>query len=131
MIERTTLTVSALSRSAALSRFAGQEGQINLHKLLDAAIFAAICTSAAESSADVSWAELGPVRAELQALGVASVLLRALEQAEAAILAGAVPLIETAPDVYVCRVCGHTALAAPPERCPTCGAWSGTFRGAA
>jgi uncharacterized damage-inducible protein DinB len=71
---------------------------------------------------------LGPVLADLRTLGIAPVLLDALDQAQAAIAAGDVPLIETAPDVYVCRVCGYTALAAAPDRCPTCEAWPATFR---
>ncbi len=35
MSERNAAAVTALARAAALSLYAGQEGQINLHKLLD------------------------------------------------------------------------------------------------
>ena len=38
MPERNAAAVTALARAAALSLYAGQEGQINLHKLLDAAV---------------------------------------------------------------------------------------------
>jgi hypothetical protein len=37
-------------------------------------------------------------------------------------------LIEEAPDVFVCRTCGHAALGSPPDRCPDCGGWPGRFR---
>ncbi|MFN8467398.1 MAG: hypothetical protein U0X20_17705 [Caldilineaceae bacterium] len=38
MSERNAAAVTALARAAALSLYACQEGQINLHKLLDAAV---------------------------------------------------------------------------------------------
>ena len=66
--------------------------------------------------------------ADLRAARLDPALIGALEAAEAAIAAGEVPLIDAAPDVYVCRVCGQVALGAPPDRCGTCGAWPATFR---
>lgn len=37
-------------------------------------------------------------------------------------------LFENAPDVFVCRSCGHAALGQAPNHCPSCGAWPGRFR---
>lgn len=128
MSERNAAATTALARAAALSLYAGQEGQINLHKLLDAAVDSAIRSAAYAARATTSFASLGAVRADLAAARLDPALLAALAAAESAIAAGEVPLIETAPDVYVCRVCGQVALGAPPGRCETCGAWPATFR---
>jgi hypothetical protein len=120
--------VTALARAAALSLYAGQEGQINLHKLLDAAVDSLMRSAAYVTRATTSFAALGPVLADLEAARLDPALLAALEAAAAAVARGEVPLIDAAPDVYVCRVCGQLALGAPPARCGTCGAWPGTFR---
>ena len=128
MPERNTASVTALARVTALSLYAGQEGQINLHKLLDAAVDSAIRAAAYGLRATTTFASLGPVLAGLRDLGLDPALLAALDAAQSTIAAGGVPLVDTAPDVYVCRVCGRVALAAPPGRCPTCGAWPATFR---
>jgi hypothetical protein len=120
--------MSALSRAAALSLYAGQEGQINLHKLLEAAIDGVIRSAAYGARVTTTFASLSPVLADLRTLGIAPALLNALEEAQATVAAGDVPLIENAPDAYVCRICGYTTLAAPPDRCPTCDAWPATFR---
>lgn len=128
MPERNAAAITALARAVALSLYAGQEGQINLHKLLDAAVDSTMRSAAYAARATTSFASLGPVLADLAAARLDPALLAALAAAEAAIAAGEVPLIDAAPDVYVCRVCGQVALGAPPDRCGTCGAWPGTFR---
>ena len=128
MSERNAAAVTALARAAALSLYAGQEGQINLHKLLDAAVDSTIRSAAYAARATTSLASLGPILADLRAARLDPALLGALEAVEAAIAAGEVPLIDAAPDVYVCRVCGQVALGAPPAHCGTCGAWPATFR---
>jgi uncharacterized damage-inducible protein DinB len=128
MSERSVPSVTALARAGALALYAGQEGQINLHKLLEAAIYAAIRSAAAPQQQTIHLDALGPVLNDLRQSGAPPALLGALERAEAAIAAGDVPLIDHAPDAFVCRVCGYAALDAPPERCPTCGAWPATFR---
>lgn len=120
--------VSPLAHAAALALYAGQEGQINLHKLLEAGIYSVVRSAAYGARATTSFAALGAVIADLRTLGAAPALLNTLELAEAAIAAGDVLLIDAAPDAYVCRVCGFTALGDPPQRCPTCGAWSQSFR---
>lgn len=55
-------------------------------------------------------------------------LQAAFRAGASALTSGRVPLIEQTPHPYVCRTCGHLALASVPEKCPTCGAWSGTFQ---
>ena len=36
--------------------------------------------------------------------------------------------LKNAPDVFVCRTCGHAALGQAPQHCPDCRAWPGRFR---
>jgi uncharacterized damage-inducible protein DinB len=129
MNERNAAAVSAVSRAAALAYYAGQEGQINLHKLLEAAIYSTVRAAAYGARATTSFASLPAVTADLRSLGAPPALTSALEAVQAAIAAGDVALAETAPDAFVCRTCGHTALGAPPAACPTCGAWPQSFRG--
>ena len=131
MNERSTASlssVSPLTRAAALALYAGQEGQINLHKLLEAAIYGIVRTAAYSARLTTTFGELEAIIADLRTIGAAPALLAALERVEATIAAGEVPLIEAAPDAYVCRVCGLTALGEPPLRCPTCEAWPQSFR---
>lgn len=128
MTEQNATAMFSLQRVAALALYAGQEGQINLHKLLEAAIYAATRSATTSDRKGMTFAALSPVLADLRTLGIAPALIDVLEHAQATITAGGVPLIEEAPDVFVCRVCGHTALASAPSRCPTCNAWPATFR---
>jgi hypothetical protein len=37
-------------------------------------------------------------------------------------------MISETPHPNVCRTCGHVALGEPVEKCPTCGAWPGTYQ---
>ena len=55
-------------------------------------------------------------------------LQAAFRAGASALTSGRVPLIEQTPHPYVCRTCGHLALVNAPEKCPTCGAWGGTFQ---
>ncbi len=116
-----------LARAAALSLHSGAEGQINLHKLLEAAVFS-IPRRAAYAGAGATLADLDSVVSGLRELGLASELAAALDHSAAMAQTGGVPMSGDAPDVFVCRVCGHTALAAAPARCPICGAWGASFR---
>lgn len=128
MTDQNTIATFSLQRVAALALYAGQEGQINVHKLLEAAIYAATRSSATADRQGTTFAALSPAIADLRALGINDALLDVLERVQATVAAGSVPLIEEAPDVFVCRVCGHTALASAPGICPTCNAWPATFR---
>ena len=87
MPERNAAAVSTLARAAALSLYAGQEGQINLHKLLDAAVDSSVRAAAYAARATTSFASLGPVLADLRAARLDPTLLGALDAAAAAMLA--------------------------------------------
>jgi uncharacterized damage-inducible protein DinB len=128
MNERNAAAVSTVSHAAALAHYAGQEGQINLHKLLEAAIFSIVRAAAYGARATTTFASLPAVLADLRTLGTEPALLDALAAVQTAISAGEVPLIDTAPDAYVCRVCGNTTLGAAPAACPTCDASPHSFR---
>ena len=128
MTEQNAPAPFSLPRVAALALYAGQEGQINLHKLLEAAIYAATRCATASDRRGMTFAALRPALADLRARGIDPALLDVLEHGQATIAAGGVLMIEDAPDVFVCRICGHTALAGAPSRCPTCNAWPATFR---
>ena len=131
MNERSTapqFPLSPLARAAALALYAGQEGQINLHKLLEAAIYGIVRSTAYSARAETTFLSLAAVIADLRALGAEPALLATLERAEAIIGAGEVPLYADAPDACVCRVCGYTTLGELPARCPTCDAWPQSFR---
>ena len=121
-----------LARLSALANRFGAEGQINLFKLADAAIYARIQRAGWERrprvTAEAMNTELGAAIADLEAAGVPSHFVAALERSRQAMADGQLPLIHEAPDVYVCRTCGHIALRQPPERCPDCGAWPRRFR---
>lgn len=127
MSERTFLVTEVLSRAFALSSLCGAEGQINLHKLLEAAVYS-VLRGAAASNAGVSMLSFSRVVQDLRALGLDSELAKALELGAEVVQVGGVPLVGVTPDAFVCRTCGHTALASAPERCPVCGAWSVSFR---
>ncbi|MFN8466350.1 MAG: hypothetical protein U0X20_12405 [Caldilineaceae bacterium] len=62
MSERNAAAVTALARAAALSLYACQEGQINLHKLLDAAVDSTIRSAAYAARASSRWATLPATR---------------------------------------------------------------------
>lgn len=55
-------------------------------------------------------------------------LATALRKGASTLTEGRLALIHETPHPYVCRTCGHLMLAAPPEKCPDCGAWGGTFQ---
>jgi rubrerythrin len=54
----------------------------------------------------------------------------AVEQEHAALYQKMLDALETAPviDYWVCQVCGHTAEAEAPEKCPVCGAPKKMFK---
>jgi hypothetical protein len=77
MSERNAAAMTALARAAAPTLYAGQEDQINLHKLLDAAVDSTIRSSVYAAHATTSFTSLGPVLVDLAALGLAPELLGA------------------------------------------------------
>jgi uncharacterized damage-inducible protein DinB len=62
---------------------------------------------------------------QLSHAGLAPDLLKEIQRACAAVLAGRMDLI---PPIFVCRACGHFAFDAAPDQCPHCGAGQLTFQ---
>jgi hypothetical protein len=118
---------------ALAERFAA-EGQMNLNKYLEAAVYA--------KTRHAAWQYRPEVTAEsMQGELEASIQILKSDQAGRALVPGLemglanlseqkysdLQIID-APDVFVCRICGYAALSTPPERCPDCGSWPGSFR---
>jgi rubrerythrin len=106
---------------------------MNLNKLVEAAIYSAVRRAGwryrPEITREHMLAELevllqGPAQAEL-----APELIAALERGRRMLAEGRAGdlLSAEAPDVFVCRTCGHAELDSPPDRCPDCGSWPGRF----
>lgn len=108
------------------------EGQVNLSKLLEAAVYARLHRAAWQSrpsiTSDSMKADFDAVLDVLRKNDSNPDLLAILEAGRQMLEQNQVPLIKDAPNVYICRTCGHEALGAAPERCPTCGVWPGGFR---
>jgi len=120
------------ARILALAERFQAEGQMNLNKLLEAAVYARLRRAAWQSRPPVT---VGTMQAEFDlALGALKQdslnpqLIAVLEAGRQILAEHRVPLIQDAPDVFVCRFCGSTALGSAPNRCLDCGAWSGSFR---
>lgn len=123
-----------LARLVALAERCAAEGQINLNKLLEAAVYAEVRRAGWRFRPQVTAATMQPeLEAGLRFLkqeNTASELIAALKVGRQALAEHrhADLLLTEAPDVFVCRTCGHVALGAPPDHCPDCGAWPGRFR---
>jgi hypothetical protein len=118
---------------ALAERFAA-EGQMNLNKLLEAAVYAQTRRAAwryrPEVTAESMQAELETSLQFLKREGVTTELVEALDKGYQGLVEGRstdLPLND-APDAFVCRTCGHVAMNAAPDRCPDCGSWTGRFR---
>ncbi len=126
--------LSEIPRLVALAERCASEGQMNLNKLLEAAIFAKIRRAGWRYRPKIAADDMLPqLEASLLALkqgSVAPELIAAVEVARRALADGRPSdlSIEEAPDVFVCRTCGHAALGAPLDHCPGCGSWTGRFR---
>jgi rubrerythrin len=121
-------------RLVALAERCASEGQMNLNKLLEAAVYAMTRRAGwrhrPKVTQETMQEELANAIRQLKDEGTAPALFSALEVGLQALAArrGSDLLAEEAPDVFVCRTCGRTALGAPPERCPDCGSWPDRFR---
>lgn len=126
--------MNEIARLAALAERCAAEGQMNLNKMLEAALFAKIRRAGRQYRPPIAAVDIQPeLKSALEGLrqdDVAPELVGALERG-LRVLAEGRPWdlsIEEAPDVFVCRTCGHAALGAAPDHCPSCGAWPGRFR---
>lgn len=123
-----------LARLVALAERCASEGQMNLNKLLEAAIYAMTRRAGWQFRPLVNseriLPELESVLHFLKQGDLAPELIATLEFGRQA-LEDHRPgdlLVEEAPNVFVCRSCGHVMLGTPPETCPDCGSWAGRFR---
>lgn len=108
------------------------EGQYNLAKLARAAVDAIHRKAAYQQDIPTDRqalsAELRQAAKELSHYSVSSELVAALEKGTEIMAGGQLPLIEDTPHPYVCRTCGYLTMQPPEEKCPTCGAWPGSFQ---
>lgn len=108
------------------------EGQYNLAKLARSAADALGRRAAYQYTLSTERGELVEeierVTEALSRLEVDGGLLVAFRRGAIALSEGRLPLINETPHPYVCRTCGHMVLGAVTGKCPTCGAWPGTFQ---
>lgn len=121
-----------IARMTALAERFASEGQMSLNKLTEAAVYARVRRAGWRYrplvSKDRMETELASVVKALQGSELSADLLAALETGLEYLSTGKNILLEQAPDVFVCRTCGHAALGQPPDRCPDCGSWPGRYR---
>jgi len=123
-----------LAQLTALAERFADEGQMNLNKLAEAAVYAKIRRAGwkyrPQISKDMMLDELANAFRTLKKNDVSIELVTAMEIGLRALQTerGGDMLSNEAPDIFVCRMCGHTALGKPPDHCPDCGAWPGRFR---
>jgi rubrerythrin len=134
MNQQTTEWSEGLPRMVALAERFAAEGQMNLNKLLEAAVYAQTRRAAwryrPEVTVESMQAELETSLQFLKREGVTTELVEALDKGYQGLVEGRgtdLPLND-APDAFVCRTCGHLAINAAPDRCPDCGSWLGRFR---
>jgi hypothetical protein len=123
-----------VGRAIALSERFASEGEMNLSKLLDAAVYADVRRRGWLHRPAVTRAAMeGELRTTIERLKARHAddgLIGALELGSAKLARHDHRdlLVEEAPDVFVCRTCGRLALGEPPAHCPDCGSWPGRFR---
>ncbi len=115
-----------------LARTATDLGHYNLAKLLNAATLSVVNRSLyAESLPKTDRALAQAIEAIEPMLIEARLdpqLVASIRRARSIIAAGNLILYQDAPPLFVCRVCGEVARAAPPDHCPHCGAGQLTFQ---
>jgi rubrerythrin len=123
-----------LGRLTALAERFSSEGQMNLNKLLEAAVYSQVRRMGWHYRPEVTLATMdSELESSLRFLKQESnspTLITALETGLQALNENRHGdlLFTEAPDVFVCRTCGHIALGSAPDHCPDCGAWAGRFR---
>ncbi len=124
----------AAGRWVALSERFADEGEMNLSKLMDAALYAQGRRAGWMHRPAITRAtmvqEFETSIQGLNAAGADAGLVNALELGLAKLVRQdhRDMLVEESPDLFVCRTCGHVAFRQPPDHCPDCGSWPGRFR---
>ncbi|MBN1835148.1 MAG: DinB family protein [Spirochaetales bacterium] len=123
-----------LGRLIAASEDLTDHGMLNLQKLLEALVFALVRVQARRHRRQGDPAErIGEIDRLIRGLppeAVSPELLGLLERAVrryGSEAEGDLTYLE-APNVFVCRGCGHAAVGAAPPTCPECGEAYGVFR---
>lgn len=118
----------ALTQFLSLALRLEGEGQYNLAKIARAQADSISRRAAWElnlpSDKETLARDIERVAAELDDAN----LQTAFHKGASALTSGRLPLIDEIPHPYVCRTCGQLTLGGVPEKCPTCGAWGGTFQ---
>ena len=123
-----------LAQLTALAERLADEGQMNLNKLVEAVVYAKIRRAGwkhrPQISKDMLQDELANSVQTLKQSGASPELVAVMEIGLRALQTerGGDLMQEEAPDVFVCRKCGHATLGQPPDHCPDCNAWPGRFR---
>jgi hypothetical protein len=127
-------TLYGIGQLTSLAERLADEGQMNLNKLVEAAAYSMSRRSGwmhrPEISTDMMQDELADAVRNLRQSDVSSELIDAMEIGLRALQMdrGGDMMRDEAPDIFVCRKCGHANLDKPPDHCPDCGAWPGRFR---
>ena len=134
MNQQQTDWAEGIPRMVALAERSAAEGQMNLNKLLEAAVYAQTRRAAWRYRPEVT---VGTMQVELEASlqflereDISSELVGAMEKGYQGLVQerNTDLQLSDAPDAFVCRTCGHLALEKVPDRCPDCGSWLGRFR---
>lgn len=125
---------TGIPRMISLAERFASEGQMNLNKILEAAAFAkarrAAWLTRPKVTAHSMMDDLEETIHNLKNDQVGREIIPLLEKGLGGLASQsrADMVYNDAPDVFVCRVCGHSALSSPPTSCPECGSWPGSFR---
>jgi hypothetical protein len=132
MTKNQTDLLEGIPQLLALAGRFEAEGQVNLSKLLEATVYSRLRRAARQFqpviTADNMHIEFDMALELLKRDDLNPELLATLELGRRILADEHVPLIQDAPDFFVCRTCGSAAPGQAPDRCPGCGAWTGGFR---
>lgn len=122
--QRTDTLVQLISLALRLE----SEGQYNIAKIARATADSLSRRAAWELNLPSDKATLANDIERVAASLDDAALQTALRKGASAMTEGRLPLIHETPHPYVCRTCGHLTLGQAAEKCPSCGAWGGTFQ---